>query len=200
MRAKNISLWALRTASRGRAAFCGILTPLLLLCGVLVIAGCPEYYSQQEVISKSVADKMPYADSVATFEDGTKLHVTPVAGSNDYQFTGDGDAEAVGCSDKDTGALRFLRVCDDLFAVQEKCDDSAVWSISFYRIHPHDFQEMSLATSDDEFGLAARSKVNLNTHDDTDLYVSGSPNDLLAFLRAHKSFTFRPVESKKDNN
>ena len=200
MRIENTPLWALRTASRSRAVFRGIVTPLLLLCGVLAIAGCPAYYSQQEIISKSVADKIPYADGLATLADGTKLHLTNVAGSNDYQFTGEGDPDAVGCSDKETGALRFLHLRDDLFAVQEKCDDSAVWTIVFYRIHEHDFQEMSLDMNDRVFAAAARGNVKLSTHDDTDLYVSGSTNDILVFLRAHKNFTFKPVEAKKDDN
>ncbi|MFZ0640605.1 MAG: hypothetical protein WA020_01505 [Candidatus Acidiferrales bacterium] len=200
MSAGNTSLWALETASRARAAFRRLVAPLLLLCGILMIAGCPQYFSQQEVISKSVADKIPYADSVATLDDGTKLHITQAAASNDYQFTGDGHPGDVGCSDKDTGTLRFLHLRDDLFAMQEKCDDSKVWTISFYRIHEHDFQEMSLASNDDEFGLAARNNVKLATNDDADLNVSGSSRDVLAFLRAHKDFTFQATETKKDDN
>jgi hypothetical protein len=185
------------SASENRPGICMRIASLLLLAvATLAIAGCPQYYSQQEVIPQTAGDKLPFLDTVANYDSSTTLHLTPVAGSNDVRFDA-GQENSLSC-EKGTGVFRFLQLKDDIYAVQQKCDDENSWSISFYRIHAHDFTEMELADSAKFYQLGQRYNVKMDTNDVGNLFLTGAQSDELAFLRAHKDFKFKPWESKKD--
>ncbi len=162
-----------------------LLISIPLMLTVLALAGCPQYYSNEEVITQSNAEKMPFANTDVTLNDGTKLHIAQVAGTNDYSFKGDD-------SSNDTGTLRFLHLRGDLFVMQRKKDgNDEAWSFSFYRIQAHDYQEIEPADSDDYFALASRYHVQIKLNDNADLFLYGTQSDTLAFLRAHKDFKFQ---------
>ena len=194
----------------GESAACKTLASLLFVVGAaLLVAGCQDYKARQEMVSKSAADPLPYTDSDATLPDGTKMHLTHVAGSNDYTFTAHSD-QTTPWNDCDTnhtgngaGSLRFLHLRDDVYAVQEKCDSEDIWTISFFRIQAHDFKELAFTDKDidKQLDLAKAHNVTVDVTDSmTSTILSGSEDNLTAFLRDHKEMTSEDAKSKKDDS
>ncbi|HEV2288311.1 MAG TPA: hypothetical protein VGR81_05090 [Candidatus Acidoferrales bacterium] len=195
----------------GKSAVRNTLLSLLIVFGAAaLLAGCENYKARQEMISRGAADVMPYADSDVTLPDGTKMHLTRVAGSNDYTFTAHSDSKTPwnDCDTNDngtgSGTLRFMHLRDDIYAIQQKCDSENIWTISFFRIQQHDFKELDFTDKDidKQLDLAKQHNVRIDVADGdiVSSILSGSENDITAFLRDHKQMTFEDAKSKKDDS
>lgn len=158
---------------------------LLLLAGLL--SGCYELSS--EVIPASQGEALPYAYNYAVMDEGGRMDITKSGFDNDYRFQWtrkDGS--------KKTGVFRAIRVKDDVYAFQARYDEDQDYNVVFYTVDTNRFDPVDPAPSADIKGLAARNGVKIEFDDmadsDNSWIVTGSPADILAFLRAHKDVDF----------
>jgi hypothetical protein len=155
---------------------------LLFLC--LPLVGC--YQSDHEVIPAKMAEIMPYkSNTVSLGEDGDIL-LSRAPSSKDYAVrqTKKDDARVK------VGTLRAMRIKGNIYAVQMKYDEDNSYDIVFCRINANNYEVLDPKSNDAVQALAKRYNVSLK--DQTDL--SGSPQDMLEFLKAHKDLEFEKIK------
>jgi len=154
-----------------------------LLC--LVFTGC--YQTNQEVITSSVAEVLPYnAEKVSLQADGD-MFIKPSTTGHDYKV------RYIKPNDPDvkTGTLRVMRVKGNIFAVQTKYDGENFYDILFCKITANNYQIMEPVSDEAVHALAHQNNVNLTMDIKTGNDLSGNPHEILNFLKAHKDLKFR---------
>lgn len=170
-----------------KAAIQGI--RLAIIPFLLLFAAC--YETDQEVIRIDQAVAIPnlvgpYTEDLA----GLDVDITAVPYSNEYRYREvdeDGKVE--------TGTLRIIPLRDTIYLVQSKTDGEAGYFLTFYDFRGSEktYESMDVDAAESEIqALAARYGVSLAEGESAYYRLSGSPENMLAFLLAHKKFTFIP--------
>jgi hypothetical protein len=150
----------------------------LVLVLALLLAGC--YEVAQEVIPAATGIELPIQSPI-TWDDGGRTEFTWVETTGDYRFV-DKDGE--------TGSARGIHIRDDLYLIQVRYDSEATYGLYFFVITPSRIDMvLPIDTVDD---LAARYGVTLSDDDagEFDYVLGGSPENIIAFLRAHAELEF----------
>jgi hypothetical protein len=163
---------------------------ILLAVMILSIAGC--YETDVEVISASAAVAVNGVPGDYTYDDGRKLTVSAVPLSNDYRFR-----EVSKKNKAYTGYLRLVPLRSDIYIIQAKYDNETVYYIDFYQFNASTrrFQPMEAGTSEKSLNqLAQKYNVKINW-DELDFvpHLTGTGSNILAFLKEHANFSFRPA-------
>jgi len=161
----------------------------VLVC--VLLAGC--YQTSKEVITSAVADPLPYKSNKVSLQADGDMFLSNPTSKNTYPFRyvkpDDPDAR--------TGTLRVMRVKGTIYAVQLKYDDEKSYDILFCKITSKHFGIVEPKSDEAVKALARRYKVNLTSDIGDDL--SGDPQDILAFLKAHKTLEFQtPKETTSE--
>ena len=154
-----------------------------VLVAALALAGC--YETSVEVIPANLAEDIPFNGDHATSPEGGEMWLARVAFSRDYRFREHGEVRI--------GTFRAMRIRDDIFAVQIRIDGDASYGILFFRIWDNGFGPVSPVRGTNLEALADRLGATyageLDEDDDEGL-LSGTPDAMLAFVRAHAEIDF----------
>lgn len=168
-----------------KAAIQGI--RLAIIPFLLLFAAC--YETDQEVIRIDQAVAVP--DLVGSYtEDLNELtiDITAVPYSNEYRYR-----EVAENGKVETGTLRIIPLRDTIYLVQSTTDGHPGYILAFYDFRGSEktYETMDADASEAELvALATQYGVSLTEGDDAYYRMSGSPDNMLAFLLAHKNFTF----------
>ena len=145
----------------------------------LAVAGC--YEVDQEIIPPQLGAPVPYIYDSIDWDEGGATELSPVAFSNDKRFRDVGKD-----GDVSTGTLRAIHIRDNIYALQTDYDDEPCCYIVFYRIDSESLQGVDPIGDVD--ALAARHGVTIEIYDLD--YLDGTPDAILAFIRAHAELGF----------
>jgi hypothetical protein len=161
---------------------------VLLVAGILAVAGCYETYV--EVIDANSAVAVFGATGNYTYDAGGAVTISAVPNSNDYRFQ-----EVSKDNEVSAGYLRIVPLEGDIYIVQAKYDDEEVYYLAFYQFtSDRHFKPMEPDADDKRLDqLAQQYGVKINRDFDIVPYLNGSRSTILAFLRAHAGLTFVPA-------
>ncbi|MCX5657232.1 MAG: hypothetical protein NTZ48_03265 [Candidatus Omnitrophica bacterium] len=163
--------------------------PILLLLA-LFLSGC--YTVDQEIIGAQDASCVynlpgPYSDINYPEQ---KTIISAVPDSNDYRF------KRITREKTSTGYIRAIPLRDDIYIVQFKFDDEDVYYIDFYQFTSDKYYFPFEVRDYDALGaLATQYNVTLDFDDVFgENYLSGSRENILAFLGAHSGLKMERVK------
>jgi hypothetical protein len=162
-----------------------LLRSLVLLAG-LALSGC--YETTVEVIPANLAEDIPFNGDHATSAEGGEMWLARVAFSRDYRFRehrGDGEVRI--------GTFRAMRIRGDIFAVQIRIHGDPSYGILFFRIWDNGFGPVSPVLGTNLEALAERYGATYTgelDEDDDEGMLSGAPEAMLDFIRAHAGVDF----------
>jgi predicted porin len=167
----------------------GIVTGILLL---LACAGC--YEVGQEVIRATQAASVYGLPGYYT-STSYQTTITAVPGSNDYRFQ-----ETDKNNKTSSGYLRLIPLRDNIYIVQAKYDDESSYYLMFYSFTVNAdgskrYQPLQ-ADSDQVVQLAKQYNVTYDTDEMLGDYISGSRENILDFLYAHKNLNLTQPPSQ----
>ena len=158
---------------------------LLVLVAAAGLAGAC-YEIEHEVILASDAVSVYGLPGTYTSrgESTETTEISAVPNSNDYRFV------ETGTDSTSSGYLRAIPLRGDIYAVQIKFDDEAVYYIMFYEFtfDSSGANFVSLWVDDPVEDLALQHGVTLEFYDVD--YLTGSRQDILNFIRAHADLSF----------
>jgi hypothetical protein len=166
---------------------------LLLAAIILLAAGC--YETDVEIIGASSAVSVYGLPGTYTKEKGGTMIISAVPLSNDYRF------RDIGKDNKaSTGYIRAVPLQGNIYVVQAKYDDDAVYYLGFYQFiydssgaHYKPMEPTVAEKTLDQLAKQYGVTVDWDTFDFVP-YLKGSPGSILAFLRAHASLPFAPTK------
>jgi hypothetical protein len=157
-----------------------------ILLAALALAGC--YETSVEVIPANLAEDIPFHGDHATSPEGGEMWLVRVPFSRDYRFRehrGDGEVRI--------GTFRAMRIRGDIFAIQVRIDGDPSYGIFFFRIWDSGFGPVSPVRGTNLEALAERFGATYTgelDEDDDEGLLSGPPEAMLAFVRAHADVDF----------
>jgi hypothetical protein len=164
--------------------------PMVMLAAALVaLTGC--YEVEREIIPGNLGEVIPYRNNPIPWAEGGQTWLSPSGAGNDYRFEDRRDGE-----DK-TGTLRAMRVVRDIFAVQLRYDDENSYYVLFYRATAAQVRQVEVASEAEMKALARRFRVTVDDDGFGSTSLSGTPADLLAFIRGHAQLAFRDVPPRR---
>lgn len=153
----------------------------LFLAITLVLAGC--YETNQSVIPGSRGIRVPI-ESPISWDEGGQTTFSYVAATQDYRFRDDNGA---------TGSARAIHIRDDIYLLQVRYDDEAVYGLFFFQITSTRID--LVGPVGDVVALAARHGVELEEDFlDVEYIIYGPPQNVLAFLEDHARFDFEVLD------
>jgi hypothetical protein len=166
---------------------------LLLAAIILLAAGC--YETDVEIISASSAVSVYGLPGTYNKEKGGTMIISAVPLSNDYRF------RDVGKDNKaSTGYIRAVPLQGNIYIVQAKYDDDAVYYLGFYQFiydssgaHYKPLEATASEKTLDQLAKQYGVTIDWDTFDFVP-YLKGNPSSILAFLRAHSGLAFAPAK------
>src|SRR4030042_2792786 len=162
---------------------------ILLAAAILTVAGC--YETDVEVINASSAAAVYGLPGTYNKESGGTMTISAVPDSNDYRFR---DVSKEGTAS--TGYIRAVPLRDNLYIVQVKYDNDAIYYLLFYQFtydssgaHYRELEAKAEEKRLDQIAQQYSVKIDWDSFDFVP-YLSGSSSNILAFLRAHASLSF----------
>jgi hypothetical protein len=155
---------------------------VVVAAAILTAAGC--YGTDVEVIDASSAIAVYGVPGNYTYDAGGSVTISAVPHSNDYRFR-----EVSKDNKVSTGYLRLVPLKGDIYIVQAKYDDEDGYCLVFYQFtSDRRFKQMYPDVDDSRLDqLAQQHGVTI---DPDFMYLEGSRNNIMAFLRAHASLPF----------
>jgi hypothetical protein len=173
---------------------CLAVTGLVLLAAIiLAAAGC--YETDVETISASSAVSVYGLPGTYNKEKGGTTIISAVPLSNDYRFR-----EINKDNKASTGYLRAVPLQGNIYIVQAKYDDDAVYYLGFYQFvydsSGAHYKPMEPTVSEQSLDQLAKQHGVTIDWDTLDFvpYLKGSTGNIMAFLRAHASLPFAPAK------
>jgi len=156
--------------------------PALFLC-VVPMVGC--WTVKDQVFSVGEGDPLPgavYLERPGATNSGHPMHLSQIAGTNDFSFSIDGDGPD-GC-DSNKGTFRAIHIRDDIYVLQIMCTGNDDYDIQYYSIANGAYHQVQPMEKDTATSDARNSRYNVKI--DENGVISGSPSQINAYLRSFK--------------
>lgn len=154
----------------------------LFLC-VVPLVGC--WTTKDQVFSVSEGDPLPgavYLERPGATNSGHPMHLSQIAGTNDFAFSIDGDGPD-GCS-SNKGTFRAIHIRDDFYVLQIQCTGNDEYNIQYYSIANGAYHQVQPMNKTHEISVARDTRYNVKISDEG--VISGNPSQINAFLRSFK--------------